>query len=48
MNLIDQGLEGKTVVLESFKVNEYNGKLSLAGGIKSRVFELKNHNLNKY
>ena len=38
----------KTVALESFKVHEYNGKLSLTATIKSKIYQLNGHKLNKY
>jgi hypothetical protein len=46
--MIDESLLNKTVALESFKVNEYNGKLSLTATNKSKLFELKNHKLNSF
>lgn len=47
VSLVDSSFEKRAVILESFKVNEYNSKLSLSGTLKSRIVGLKNHALNK-
>lgn len=48
VNMVDISFERRPVVLENFKVNEYNDKLSLTGTVKSRILNLssRDHPLN--